>query len=61
MTADNSDMLVCRISTFDFRDEARGANDVQGGNTKEAFRIIDAFGFVDLSTDWNGGIDLEPT
>lgn len=51
-------MLICWVGSFDLRDEARGTNDVKGGDTEEALGIINTFGLVDLSTDRDSRIDL---
>jgi hypothetical protein len=58
VAANDGDLLVCWICTFDFRDEAGGSNNVKSGYTEQAFGIVDAFGLVNLSADWDGGVNL---
>ena len=58
MAADNRDDLVGRVGAGDFRHEARGADDVEGGDAEKAFGVVDALGFEDFGADWDGGVDL---
>lgn len=48
VAADNGDLLAHRIGALDLRDEARGTYNVEGGDTKEALRVIDTLGPKDL-------------
>lgn len=59
MTTDNGDLLVRRIGTFDFGDEARGPNDIKSGNTKETLWIVDTFRLENFGADWDSGVDLK--
>jgi hypothetical protein len=58
VAADDSDVLVGRVGALDLRDEAGGADDIEGGDTEEALGVIDALGLEDLGGDGDGGVDL---
>lgn len=58
VAADYDDVLVSGIGTFDARDEARGADDVESGYAEQALRIVHALGLEDLSNNRDGGVDL---
>lgn len=60
VTADNGDLLAGGVGLLDLGDEARGADNVQGGNTEQALGVVDTSGLVDLGDDGDGGVDLRP-
>lgn len=61
VAADDGDVLVRRVSALDFRDKAGGADDVKGGDAKQALGVVDVPGFEDLGDDWDSGVDLRRT
>ena len=60
VTADNGDLLAGGVGLLDLGDEARGADNVQGGNTEQALGVVDTSGLEDLGNDGDGGVDLRP-
>ena len=58
VAANDCDVFIGRIRAFELRNETGSADDVKGGDTKEALRIVDAFRFEDLRADWYRGVDL---
>ena len=42
VAADDSDIFIGRICAFELGDETGSADDVKGGDTKEALRVVDA-------------------
>ena len=58
MSADDDDVLVCRVGTFDLADEARGADYVQGRYAEESLGVVDVFGLEDFGYNGDGGVDL---
>jgi hypothetical protein len=58
VATDDGDVLVGRVGGPDLRDEARGADDVKGGDTEEALGVVDTLGLEDLGCDGDGGVDL---
>jgi hypothetical protein len=60
VTADNGDLLAGGVGLLDLGDEARGADNVQGGDTEQALGVVDTSGLVDLRDDGDGGVDLRP-
>jgi hypothetical protein len=58
VTTDDGDLLSGGVGALDLGDEARGADDVQSGNTEEALGVVDAGGLEDLGDDGDGGVDL---
>lgn len=58
VAADDGDGFVGGIRGVDLCEEARGADDVEGRDAEEAFRVVDAFGFEDFGADGDGGVDL---
>lgn len=41
------------------RDEPGGTDDIEGGDTKETFGVVDALALIHLGADWDSGVDLE--
>lgn len=59
VTTDNGDVLASGVGVLELGDEARGTDDVEGGDTEEALGVVDALGLEDLGGDGDGGVDLE--
>lgn len=58
MTANDWNVLVRRVGLLEFRDETRGTDDIEGGDTEQALGIVDALGFEYLGADRDGGVYL---
>ena len=58
VTADNGDVLAGGVGVLQLGDEARGADNVEGGDTEEALGVVDTLGLEDLGGDGDGGVDL---
>ena len=58
VTSNDGDVLGGGVGVLQLGDEARGTDDVEGGNTKEALGVVDALGLEDLGSDGDGGVDL---
>jgi len=58
MATDNGDILVCRVGILELRDETGSADNIKGGDTEQAFWVVDIFRLEDLGADRDGGIDL---
>ena len=58
VAADDGDVLVGGVRVADLGDEARGADDVEGGDTEGALGVVDALALEDLGGDGDGGVDL---
>lgn len=58
VATDDGDFLVGRVGRLDLRDEAGGTDNIEGGDTKEALRVVDALGLEDLGDDGDSGVDL---
>ena len=58
MASDDGDILVGWVGALKLRDETRGADNIESGNTEEALWVVDVFRLEDLGADWDGGIDL---
>lgn len=58
VATDDGDVLVGGVGVLDLRDEARGTDDVKGGDTEEALGVVDTLGLEDLGSDGDGGVDL---
>jgi hypothetical protein len=58
VTTNDGDLLGGGVGGLDLGDEARGTDDVQGGDTEEALGVVDTGGLVDLGDDGDGGVDL---
>ena len=57
--ANDGDGLVSGVGAFYLRDEARGADYVEGRYAEEALGVVDAFGLEDFGADGDGGVDLD--
>lgn len=58
VTTNNGDLLVGGVGTLELGDEARGTDDVKGGDTEETLGVVDTLGLVDLGDDGDGRVDL---
>jgi hypothetical protein len=58
VATNNGDVLAGGVGVLDLGDEARGADDVEGGDTEEALGVVDASLLEDLGGDGDGGVDL---
>jgi hypothetical protein len=58
VASDDGDVLAGGVGVPELRDEARGTDDVEGGDTEEALGVVDALGLEDLGGDGDGGVDL---
>ena len=58
MAAYNDYVLVRRVGFLDLRDEARGADYVEGSYAEEALWVVDVFGFEDFGDYGDGGVNL---
>jgi hypothetical protein len=58
VTTNDGDMLISRVSRLHLADEARGTDDVEGGDTKEALGVVGALGLEDFGANRDGGVDL---
>ena len=57
VAADDGDVLVGRVGALELGDEAGGADDVEGGDTEETLRVVDALALEDLGGDRDGAVD----
>ena len=58
MATDDGDSLIRRIGALYLRDEARRADDIEGGYAKEALGVVNAFGLENFGANGDGGVDL---
>jgi len=58
VATNDGDVLIGGVGVLQLRDEARGTDNVKGGDTEEALGVVDALGLEDLGGDGNGGVDL---
>lgn len=58
VTTNDGDEFVGRVGVLDLGDEARGTDNVQGGDTEDALGVVDALGLEDLGDDGDGGVHL---
>jgi hypothetical protein len=58
VTADDGDVLFRGVGVLELGDEARSADDVEGGYTEELLGVVDASGLEDLGGDRDGRVDL---
>lgn len=56
VSTDDGDLLVLGVSLLNLRNEAAGADNVQGGDAKEGLGVVDTTGLEDLGTDGNGRV-----
>lgn len=59
VATNNGDLLSGGVGLLDLGDEARSADNVQGGNTEQALGVVDTGLLVNLSDDGDGGVDLD--
>lgn len=59
VTTDNGDLLGGGVGVLDLGDEARGTDNVQGGDTKQTLGVVDTLGLVDLGDNGDGRVDLQ--
>lgn len=57
VTTDNGDVLVGRVRALDLGDEARGTDNVEGGDTEDAAGVVDTSSLEDLGGDGDGRVD----
>jgi hypothetical protein len=58
VTTDNGYILISWIRSLEFRDEAGGSDDIEGGDTEEPLGVVDTLGLVDFGADRNRRVDL---
>lgn len=58
VTTDNGDLLVGWVGVLDLGDEARGTEDIKGGNTEDTLGVVDVLALKDLGNNWDGRVDL---
>ena len=58
VATDDRDGLVGGVGLLDLGDEARGTDNVKGGNTEETLGVVDTPGLEDLGDNGDGGVDL---
>lgn len=58
VATDDGDVLAGGVGVLELGDEARGTDDVEGGDTEEALGVVDTPGLEDLGGDGDGGVDL---
>lgn len=58
VATDDGDVLGGGVGVLELGDEARGTDNVEGGDTEEALGVVDALGLEDLGGDGDGGVDL---
>jgi hypothetical protein len=58
VAANNGDELVGGVGLLDLGDEARSADNVEGGDTEDALGVVDTLGLVDLGDDGDSRVDL---
>jgi hypothetical protein len=59
VATNNGDVLAGGVGVLELGDEARGTDDVEGGDTEEALGVVDTLGLEDLGGDGNGRVDLD--
>jgi hypothetical protein len=59
VATNDGDVLAGGVGVLELRDEARGTDDVEGGDTEEALGVVDTLGLEDLGGDGDGGVDLQ--
>jgi hypothetical protein len=58
VATNDGDVLVGGVGALELGNEAGSADDVKGGDTKEALRVVDTPGLEDLGSDRDRGVDL---
>lgn len=59
VTSDNGDGLVGWVGALELRDEARGTDNIEGGDTEQSLWVINVLVLENFGGDWDGGVDLE--
>lgn len=59
MSTNNGNSLLGGVGSLDLGDEARGTDDIKGGDTEETLGVVDTSGLEDLRDDGDSGVDLE--
>ena len=57
VSTNDDDVLVRWVGVLKLRDEAGGADDVEGGDAEELLGVVDALGLEDLGGDGDGAVD----
>lgn len=57
VATNDGDVLIGRVGVLELGDEARGTDNVEGGDTEEALGVVDATGLEDLGDNGDGGVD----
>jgi hypothetical protein len=60
VTTNDGDLLVAGVGLLDLGDEARGTDNIKGGNTEQALGVVDTSGLENLRDNGDGGVDLRP-
>ena len=58
VASNDGDVLGSGVGVLQLGDETRGTDNVEGGDTKEALRVVDALGLEDFGSDGDSGVDL---
>lgn len=58
MTTNNGNIFAGGVVVLHLRDESGGTDDIKGGDTEQALRVVDALRLEDLSGDGDCGVDL---
>lgn len=58
VATNNGDLLGGGVGLLDLGDEARGADNVQSGDTEQALGVVNTSLLVNLGDDGDGGVDL---
>lgn len=57
VATNDGDVLVLGVRALDLGNEARGTDDIEGGDTEELLGVVDTLGLEDLLADGDGGVD----
>lgn len=57
VATDDWNILVGNVVSGFFGDESLGSNNIQSGDSEDFVWVVDSELFVDLSGDWDGGVD----
>ena len=60
VATNDGDLLAVGVGLLDLGDEARGADNVEGGNTEQALGVVDTSGLENLRDDGDSGVNLRP-
>jgi hypothetical protein len=58
VATNDGDVLVGGVGVVQLGDEARGTDNVEGGDTKEALGVVDTRGLEDLGANGDRRVDL---